>query len=182
MCPMVRKKLSKLRIRRVDDQKPKAAKKTDGRKTVGGKPVLRRSVPKQSESRSESKKPDVKGAIKSTPSKSTTQFRSPPPRKPSPPTVALAIRAVPPVPDSLEIESAALSEVNKTLAEIESFLAKWESSRVKPDHMKTQVEKIKKLHSALTSWQIGALRAKRGKPDAASAEKRVKVLTRILEK
>jgi hypothetical protein len=68
--------------------------------------------------------------------------------------------------DSASIEEQTLERVDRTMANIEDFLSRWEAVR-KPDALFPQVAKIRRFRDALGAWRRMALRGRGKKDDEA---------------
>jgi hypothetical protein len=67
---------------------------------------------------------------------------------------------VPKKTDISSVEEATIERVNRTLTSIEGFLAKWDSSNIKPDDLFPQVVKVRQFRDALHNWQREALKSR----------------------
>ncbi|MFN7991074.1 MAG: hypothetical protein U0R44_02845 [Candidatus Micrarchaeia archaeon] len=70
-----------------------------------------------------------------------------------------SVSRVPVKNDIASVEAETIKRVNKTLTNLEDFLAKWDAAKTKPDDMFPQVIKIRQFHDALLGWQRNALRS-----------------------
>ena len=69
-------------------------------------------------------------------------------------------KKVPVKNDIGSVEEETIKRVDRTLTTIETFLAKWDHSRIKPDDMLPQIVKIRQFHDALARWQTDAVKGK----------------------
>jgi len=59
-----------------------------------------------------------------------------------------------------EVEKEALERVSRAISILEDALAKWEASSEKPDEMKEEVERYRRLLEQFSGWERGALIAR----------------------
>ena len=82
-------------------------------------------------------------------------------------------RKIPVKNDISSVEEETIKRVDRTLTSIETFLAKWDHSRIKPDDMIPQIAKIRQFHDALSRWQTEAVKGK-GKNSEETKVKRLR--------
>ena len=82
-------------------------------------------------------------------------------------------KSVPRRLDLNSVEDDTMKRVNHTLKTIESFLSKWDASKVKEDDMLPQIMKIRKFHDALSTWKNDAMKA-RGSDDEDTRMRRLR--------
>ncbi len=90
-----------------------------------------------------------------------------------------AAKRIPIKTDIVSVEAETIKRVNKTIATIEEFLARWDASSIKPDDMFPQVVKIRQFHDALLGWQKTAVRAQ-GRETEESRLKRLRDFVLII--
>ena len=62
--------------------------------------------------------------------------------------------------DVSSVEAETIKRADHTIAVIEDFLGKWESSRIKNKVMVPQIDRIKKFHKELIRWKNDAMESK----------------------
>ncbi len=81
-------------------------------------------------------------------------------------------KGIPVRADAVSVEKETIRRVDRTIATIGKFLAKWDASDIKPKSMLPEIVKIRKFHDALLGWQREAVRAQ-GKEDEESRLRRL---------
>ncbi|MBD3210606.1 hypothetical protein GF318_04470 [Candidatus Micrarchaeota archaeon] len=76
-------------------------------------------------------------------------------------------KKVPKKTDIASVEKETIERVNRTISSIEEFLAKWEASKIKPDVMLPQVERIREFREALEKWEKKAVKGQTKKNEKA---------------
>ena len=69
--------------------------------------------------------------------------------------------------DTASLEEDTIRRSARTLATLEGFLSRWDSSRVKPQGMAPEINKIKRFYEGLSRWQRSALKARDKDDDKA---------------
>lgn len=69
-------------------------------------------------------------------------------------------KRVPVKNDIDSVEEETIKRVNHTLTTIETFLAKWDHSKSRPDDLIPQIAKIRQFHDVLSRWQAEAVKGK----------------------
>lgn len=57
-----------------------------------------------------------------------------------------------------KVEKETIDKVNKTLSALESAMASWDATKVKPEDLRPKLQKYKRLHDALSEWEARVLR------------------------
>jgi hypothetical protein len=81
-------------------------------------------------------------------------------------------KGIPVRADAASVEKETIRRVDRTIATIGKFLAKWDASDIKPKNMLPEIVRIRKFHDALLSWQRDAVRAQ-GREDEESRLRRL---------
>lgn len=71
-------------------------------------------------------------------------------------------KGIPVRADAASVEKETIRRVDRTIATIGKFLAKWDDSDIKPRNMLPEIVKIRKFQDALMNWQRIAVRAQGG--------------------
>ncbi len=75
------------------------------------------------------------------------------------------------------VEAQTLERVNQTITVLEGALATWDSSKEKPVELSNRFEKYRRLHKALSNWEVEFLRARQ----KANPDERLKRLNEFVE-
>jgi len=81
-------------------------------------------------------------------------------------------KGIPVRADTVSVEKETIRRVDRTIATIGRFLAKWDASDIKPKNMLPEIVRIRKFHDALLNWQRMAVRAQ-GEGDEESSLRRL---------
>ncbi len=81
-------------------------------------------------------------------------------KAPSRVKAAKSVSRIPVKNDISSVEAETIKRVNKTLTNLEDFLAKWDAAKSKPDDMFPQVVKIRQFHDALAGLRNGRAHAR----------------------
>ena len=84
-------------------------------------------------------------------------------------------------PDYSSIEKEAIERSNRTISTIENFLAKWDSTKQKPQSMNPEVTRVKRFYDSLILWQKSALKAQKSKFDEVACKKRLASFVHICQ-
>lgn len=76
--------------------------------------------------------------------------------------------------DTLSLEEETIRRSTRTLATLEGFLTRWDSSRVKPQGMAPEINRIKRFYEGLSRWQKSALKARTRKEDDKARVRRLR--------
>ena len=83
--------------------------------------------------------------------------------------------------DFPSIEKEAISRADRTLSTIETFLARWDATKQKPQYMNQEVIRIKQFYTSLIAWQKSTLKVQKSKFDEASCKKRLASFVHICQ-
>ena len=57
------------------------------------------------------------------------------------------------------VEKETIARANKALSALEIAIASWDAAETKPEHLRDKFKKYRRLHSALSDWEEGMLKA-----------------------